>query len=131
VALAVLVQDWDSIALWLAEPLFADDVYRRAFVAVADAKGVVAEALEAADPEAREVLERASVVDLGEVDAAIEAYNLIGAATRRELARRRGEADLERARDDAQAKLRLEELSEPTRAAEAAGWLLGWLPEHS
>ena len=40
-----------------------------------------------ADPEAREVLERAAVADV-EADPEVEARNLIGAAVRRELARR-------------------------------------------
>ena len=36
-ALVLLVQDWDSIAPWLIEPLFDDDANRMAFVALAEA----------------------------------------------------------------------------------------------
>ena len=61
VALALLVQDWDSIASWMVEALFADEVYRRAFLAIADSGGELNAALEAADPDARDVLERAAV----------------------------------------------------------------------
>ena len=68
VAIALLVQSWDAIAPWLVEALFADEVYRRAFVAVAEAGGDLVQAIELADPEARDVLERAAVVDVG-VDA--------------------------------------------------------------
>ena len=84
VAIALLVQNWDAIASWLVEALFADEVYRRAFLAVAGSGGVLTEALELADPEARDVLERAAVVDV-EVDPEAEARNLIAAAVRREL----------------------------------------------
>ncbi len=55
---------WDDIAEWLVEDLFADDVARRAFLAVASAAGSVEAALEKADPEAREFIERAAVADL-------------------------------------------------------------------
>ena len=65
VAIALLVQSWDAIAPWLVEALFADEVYRRAFVAVAEAGGDLAQAIELADPEARDVLERAAVADVG------------------------------------------------------------------
>ena len=85
VAITQLVQDWDSIAPWLVESLFADELYRRAFLAIAAASGDLGAALEQADPEAREVLERAAVVDL-EVDAEAEARNLIA---RRRAARAR------------------------------------------
>ena len=126
VAVALLVQEWDAIAPWLVEALFADDVHRRAFVALADAGGALGPAIEAADPEARDVIERAAVVDI-EVDAEVEARNLIGIAVRRALATGRGNADPERIRDDGQARVRMEELNDPERSLEAAGWLLGWL----
>ena len=88
-AIALLVQNWDAIAPWLVEALFADEVYRRAFVAVAQAGGDLVQAIELADPEARDVLERAAVVDVGVEstdDVEAEARNLISAAVRRELA---------------------------------------------
>lgn len=129
-AIALLLQDWDSIAPWLIEELFADEVYRRAFLAVAEAEGDVAAALELADPEARDVLERAAVVELP-ADPLAEARNLIGAAVRRTLLASPAGADLERARQDAEAKRRMEDLHDPNRSDDAMGWLLGWLADRS
>jgi DNA primase len=126
VAITLLVQEWDSIAPWLVEELFADDLYRRAFVAMAESGGDLATALELADPEAREVLDRAAVVDL-DADADTESRNLIGAAVRRQLARGGGTDDPVRIRDDREARLRLEDLQHPNRGADAAEWLLVWL----
>ena len=62
-----------AIAPWLVEELFVDEVYRRAFVAIAQAEASFEAALELADPEARDVIDRAAMVDLSfdiEVDAA-------------------------------------------------------------
>ena len=112
--LAMLVHDWEAIAAWLVEELFADETHRRAFLALADADGDLDAALEAADPEAREVLERAAVADV-EVDPETEARNLIAAAVRRELRLSPRTADPEVVRDSAEAKQRLEELADPTR----------------
>jgi DNA primase len=130
VAISLLVQNWDAIAPWLVEPLFADDVYRRAFLAVAESAGDLPTALAAADPEARDVLERAAVIDL-EVDPEVEARNLVGAAVRRELARAGASADPVRIREDAEARVRMEQLHEGDLGLEAAGWLLGWLQGRS
>ena len=126
VAIAVLVQSWDAIATWLVESLFVDEVYRRAFLAVAESGGDLDAALEAADPEARDVLERAAVVDV-DADPESEARNLIAAAVRRELAERSSGAAAERIRDDAEARVRMEQLSDGSVGLDAAGWLLGWL----
>jgi DNA primase len=126
VAIALLVQDWDTIASWLVEPLFVDEVYRRAFLAVAESAGVLDVALELADPEARDVLERAAVVDV-DADPEAEARNLIAAAVRRELSGPVAVADSTRIRDDAEARVRMEALSTDEQGLEAAGWLLGWL----
>ncbi|MFP5487213.1 MAG: DNA primase [Acidimicrobiia bacterium] len=126
VALALLVQDWDSIATWLVEALFVDDVYRRAFLAIADSGGDLNAALESADPDARDVLERAAVVDV-QADPELEARNLIGAAARRELAAGGVSSDPDRIRADAEARMRMEDLRDDERALSAAGWLLGWL----
>lgn len=126
VAISVLVQDWESIAEWLVEELFADEAHRRAFLALGAAEGDLAAAIEDADPEAREVLERAAVADL-EVDATVEARNLIGAAVRRELRQSPSSGDPDAMRDEAEAKVRLEELGAAIPAASAAEWLLGWL----
>ncbi len=126
VAITKLVQDWDSIAPWLVESLFADELYRRAFLAIAASGGDLASALAEADPEAREVLERAAVVDL-EVEAEVEARNLIAAAVRRELGRTASTNDPALELDDREARLRLEDLGVQEHAADAADWLLGWL----
>ena len=126
VAIALLVQNWDAIASWLVEALFADEVYRRAFLAVAESAGVLNEALELADPEARDVLERAAVVDV-EVDPEAEARNLIAAAVRRELSGTMSVSDSARIREDAEARVRMEALSASEQGLESAGWLLGWL----
>jgi DNA primase len=126
VAISLLVQEWDSIAPWLVEDLFADEVYRRAFVAVAEAGGAIDPALEAADPEARDVIERAAVIDV-DADGETEALNLIAAAVRRELASGRTSDDPEMIRQDAEARVTMEQLGDRERSLEAAGSLLGWL----
>ena len=125
-ALTLLAQDWDKIAGWLIEELFRDDAHRRAFLALAAADGDLTAALDVADPDARDVLERAAVADL-DVDPEVEARNLIAAAVRRELAVPGAAGDPARIRDDAEARLQLEELAQPIAAGSAAGWLLGWL----
>ena len=79
------LQRWHDMAGWLDEVLFVDDVARRAFLAVAEGDGSVERSLELADPEARELIERAAVADI-DADPAIEGRNLIAAAVRRELA---------------------------------------------
>ncbi|MET0144552.1 MAG: DNA primase [Ilumatobacteraceae bacterium] len=137
VAVALLAQDWESIAEWLVEELFHDEAHRRAFLALAAVDGDLTAAIETADPEAREVLERAAVADL-DVDAEAEARNLIGAAVRRELSTssppgagyggpRVRIGDPELIRDDAEARRQLEALASSNGSAGAAEWLLGWL----
>lgn len=129
VAVALLLQRWNDIADWLIEALFGDDVARRAFLALADTGGSLTAALDEADPEARELLERAAVADL-EAEPFVEACNLIAAATRRELqrsARATGPMELDELRDVSEARRQLELLDEPATAQDAAGVLLGWL----
>jgi DNA primase len=126
VALALLVQQWDSIAPWLIDALFADDVHRRAFLAVAGAEGALQAALELADPEAREVLERAAVVDV-DADPDVEARNLIAAAVRRELHAGGRTSDPVQIQEDREARLKLEDLHDVESGAGAADWLLAWL----
>lgn len=126
VAVALLLQQWDMIAPWLTEELFAADVNRRAFVALASAGGSLDAALEEADPEAREVLERAAVADL-DADPEIEAFNLIAAAVRRELGRRLRITDHDEIRADAEARQQLDLLSTRGPDQLAAESLLGWL----
>ncbi len=126
VAVALLMQRWDDIAPWLVEDLFSEDVNRRAFVALADCAGNVDTAIETCDPEAREVLERAVVADL-DADPEIEALNLISAATRRVLHSRRRILDPVEVREDAEARVHLEQVMNRDSPQIAAEWLLGWL----
>jgi DNA primase len=128
VAVAMLLQpqQWDDIAPWLVEDLFAHDVARRAFLAVAEAGGAVERALELADPEAREFLERAAVTDV-DADPIIEARNLISATTRRLLARQVNVVDIDQLHAMRDARLQLELVDDPDAADEAAEALLGWI----
>lgn len=125
-AITQLSQHWDSIAGWLIEELFHDDVNRRAFLALAESDGNLDAAIEAADPDAREVLERAAVADL-EIDPEVEARNLIAAAVRRELLAHPTSSEIDRRRDDQVARLQVEDLGDPIDGAAAAEGLLGWL----
>ena len=126
VVLALMFSQWETIANWLSEALFVDEVHRRAFLAVAQAQGDVSKSLELADPEAREVLERAAVADV-ETQAVREAWNLLSAAVRRELAHRVTVSDPEEIRIDRSARLLLENLEVPSMAESSAEQLLGWL----
>lgn len=126
-ALVLLVQQWDSIAEWLIEGLFDNDANRLAFLALAD-QGDLNGALDVAPPDAREVLERASVADL-DLDAIVEAQSLIAAAIRRELRHRTGLTDPMSLEEDRAARLDLMALGETDtdRALAASTSLLGWL----
>ncbi len=126
VAITLLAQNWDSIAEWLIEELFADEVNRRAFLALAAADGDLDAAIDGADPDAREVLERSAVTDV-EADPGVEVRNLIAAAVRRELAPAESKGDPDRIRDDREARLQVEELTHAEGGAAASEWLLGWL----
>ena len=130
-ALVLLVQEWDSIAEWLIEPLFDDDANRMAFLALADGGDLTA-ALASAPPDARDVLERAAVADF-ELDPLVEATTLISAATRRELRLRNACIDPTSLEEDRAAKLDLVALQETDadRALMAAESLLGWLNRRS
>ncbi len=126
VAVALLLQRWNDVADWLIEALFADDVARRAFLALADTGGSVSAALDGADPEARELLERAAVADV-DAEPFAEACNLIAAAVRRELIRGNTVVDAEWMHAATEARQQLELLDSSTSAQDAAGVLLGWL----
>jgi DNA primase len=126
--LAVLVQDWDAVAPWLAGPLFSDTANRQAFDALVESDGDLEIALDRLDGQARDVVERAAIVDVV-VDAPMEARVLIAAAVRRELRRVIPGADSERIASDAQARRLVEDLQDPHRAEDSAEWLLGWLIE--
>ncbi|MEI6495558.1 MAG: DNA primase [Actinomycetota bacterium] len=130
VALVMLMQRWNDIASWLVEELFADDIVRRAFLALADAGGSIPAAIELADPDAREVLERAAVADV-DADPFVESCNLIAAAVRRELNRRVHLTDPAEMLANRNARLALEDLDEAATAADAATLLLGWLTRRS
>ncbi len=126
VCIAMLLQRWDDIAPWLMEELFADEVARRAFLAVAESGGAIEAALELADPEAREFLERASVADV-DADPLLESRNLIAAATRRRLAQMVVDIAPDQLPLIRDARLQLDDMEDPERADVAAEALLGWL----
>src|SRR6478735_4940099 len=130
VAIALLLQRWDDIAPWMMEELFADETCRRAFLAVADSGGSIEVALDHADPEARELLERAAVADV-DADPEVEARSLITAAVRRELSRRTQLTDPDSMRETSDAQRRIKELDQTTATQEAAEALLGWLQRRS
>ncbi len=126
VCIAMLLQRWDDIAPWLMEELFADEVARRAFLSVAESGGAIEPALELADPEAREFLERAAVADV-DADPLLEARNLIAAATRRRLAQMVVDIAPDQLPAIRDARLQLDQMEDPERADVAAEALLGWL----
>lgn len=127
IALALLVQRWDEIAPWLVEGLFSEDVHLRAFRVFGVSAGHLEAAIAASDPEARDVLERAAVVDVDEIDVEAEARNLLDAAVRRELARRTRVEDPDQIREDAEARRGLEQLSAPDADSGLADRLLAWV----
>ncbi len=126
VAVAMLIQRWDDIAPWLMEELFVDEVARRAFLAVAESAGAIEVALELADPEAREFLERAAVTDV-DADPVLEARNLIAAATRRQLAASVHVTDPDAVHALRDARLALETIEQSDAGDAGAETLLGWL----
>jgi len=134
-AVALLLQSWDSIAPWLVEELFANDVARRAFLALAQASEasdgtLVDNAMSLADPEVRELLERAAVADI-DVEPSSVAFDLIGVAVRRVLATRTRVTDVDEIRADGEARRHLEDLGAERTAQGAGTVLLGWLVERS
>jgi DNA primase len=129
VAVAMLLQRWDDIAPSLVPALFHDDVARRAFDAVATAGADNVEgALQLADPEAREFLERAAVADT-ETDPILEVRALIVAAARRVLSSMSSSTDLEVLRSIRDVRLLLDELDGPTPSEDTVERLLQWLEE--
>lgn len=135
VAVALLLQDWDAIAPWLVEEMFASEITRRGFVALATAaeraSGTLFDnAMGLADPDVRELLERAAVADI-DVDPPSVAFDLIGVAVRRILATRTRIVDPTEILADREARQRLEDITVERTAQEAATALLGWLVDRS
>jgi DNA primase len=128
VALSLLIHEWDAIAPWLIEELFADDPSRDAFRALAQADGQVHAALLLATPEGAEIIERAAVYS-ADADPYVEARSLIAAAVRRELPRRRGEDDLGTAQMQRSVRIALDDLAKPDKSTVVAVQLLQWLAE--
>lgn len=126
IALAMLIHRWDDIAPWLIESLFADDAHREAFRALAHTEGNIEAALQIAEGEAHDIIERAAMAD-ADVDPIVEARSLIAAAVRRELAKRVRITDPDEIREDRAARLRLDDLDDARKADDAAVQLLGWL----
>ena len=131
VAVALLLQDWDAIAPWLVEEMFSSEITRRGFVALATAaehtSGTLFDnAMGLADPDVRELLERAAVADI-DVDPPSVAFDLIGVAVRRILATRTRIVDPTEILADREARQRLEDITVERTAQEAATALLGWL----
>jgi DNA primase len=126
VVLALLIQRWDEVAPWLAEPLFADEVNLGAFRVLADTDGDLHKAIEVADPEVRDLLERLSVADV-DADPQLELRNLVGAATRRQLDLLWAERDLGRNAELVATRRLVEQLDDPEAGGFAAGQLLRWL----
>ncbi len=129
-ALSLLLQDWESIAEWLVEGLFADDLHLRAFRAMAESGGDLETALSLADPEARAVLERAAVADL-ELDPVVEVRSLLAAAVRRTLSRRVRVTDPAEIMEDREARLLLEQLDGSSAEKSVMDGLLQWLDRRS
>jgi DNA primase len=128
VALSLLIHEWDAIAPWLIEELFADDPSRDAFRALAQADGQVHAALLLATPEGAEIIERAAVYS-ADADPFVEARSLIAAAVRRELPRRRGDDDLGTAQMQRSVRIALDDLAKPDKSTVVAVQLLQWLAE--
>jgi DNA primase len=128
VALSLLIHEWDAIAPWLIEELFADDPSRDAFRALAQTDGQVHAALLLATPEGAEIIERAAVYS-ADADPYVEARSLIAAAVRRELPRRRGDDDLGTAQMQRSVRIALDDLAKPDKSTVVAVQLLQWLAE--
>jgi DNA primase len=135
VALGLLVHRWDDIAEFLVEPLFADDVNVGVFRALAQSGGDVFKAMEVADPQGRDLLERLAARGAPDNDPHVEVRTLVAAATRREIDRLTASARSVQSREDfaeasaeqSRALLLVAALDEPSRASTATDQLLTWL----
>ena len=132
VAVALLLQRWNDIADWLIE----DAVRRRGRTAARSSRspsqgGSVEAALDAADPEARELLERAAVADL---DADPRGRGVQPDRRRRPPRAGAGATQLtdpERCASTATRGVRSSAGDPTTRPRTPRRWLLGWLQRRS
>ncbi len=128
VALALLVHRWDDMAPWLVPELFTDDVAGAAFQALGATGGDITAAIELADAEPRELLERIAVLDV-DAEPEAEARNLIAATTRRCIDRLVKKGDMALMATIFEAKHRLELLDDPVTGTESADALLAWISQ--
>jgi DNA primase len=126
VALALLVQQWEDMAPWLIEELFADDVCLSAFRTLAAVDGNVTMAIDMADADARDLIEHIAVLDV-EATPDLEARNLISAASRRKLDRLVRSGDIHAALEVIEVKHLMERLEDVELGPAAADDLLSWL----
>jgi len=128
------VSDPSTMADTLDGMLFGDDLNYSVYQALTSTP-TLRDAMEAADPAASDLLQRLAVEDT-EADPADVMARLVEEAARRELVIIQSEvvsADesmmFERSAEMAWVKLRMEELREPSTAAQAVDQLLPWLVE--
>jgi DNA primase len=129
-ALRLLVHQWDAIAPYLVESLFADEVNLAAFRALAQTGGDVVKAVEIAGPAADELLRRLAVEETAH-DASVEGPRLVGEAVRRSLDRARTSGDIEVLAGSEETRRLLHDLDDPDRGSDAVSKLLAWLEDHS
>ena len=129
--LRLAVQAPASVEGVLHEVLFADDVQRAAYRALAEGGGF-AEAVARADPEAADLLTRLAVEDISDVDPEVQVADLVREAAGRllhelEVEARSAPNPLEYAPSIEWLKLRREELGEPVSRSAAVALLVPFL----
>lgn len=130
--ISMLINEFGDVEGMLIEELFDDDVARRAFLAWAEGKRTLVDALEQADPDAREYLERAAVADIADdADWFVEVRSLIAAAVKRVLARQPSTDDPAILEWQSRTRKYLHNLNDPVEMEEASESLLGWLKDNS
>jgi DNA primase len=130
-ALRLALHRPEAVADALDEVLFADPVHLAAYRALAGA-ATLHEAIESADPDAADLLQRLAVEEEPDTDPADAVVRLVEEAARRTLAHMEAEM---RASDDPMAyapevgwlKLRCEALRAPAPDLAVAGQLVAWL----
>ena len=134
-ALRVAVHRPEEVADLLREALFRDDINVAAFRALVGA-GTLREAIDAAEPEAADLLQRLAVED----DAGVPGVEIVGRlaeeAVRREVRRLEVSAmETTDIADDARTmewlKLRTEELRDPRAQPSATAQLVAWLADRA